>query len=333
MEMAKYQKRVLSFFTVYLPHLNSKRLELPIAFILKLKSYGDVPSNALLKNTLGMVWRVELEEMKDRFSFYNGWEKFVQDHSLQLGEFVVFGYEGNSVFTFNVFGHSQVRKKDVKTTCFLPVKHELEMERTRERDVTSAHVKAEFIRKPTVTINNPVGKRFFEVSGTQMTYPFNSSYVGEPHHSKIILMPKTREAEEDDGVEICDPMPKQRRIPTTAIKNSLCASSTEQAGSLRTKNPSFKIVMGQAYVENRYVYIPKKFSKNLPKNLEGVKLVAPNGQIHFVEIYDSGIGGIRITRGWSEFASRMGLKSGTVCLFELMKEGDFMLKVHILPKN
>lgn len=42
----------------------------------------------------------------------NGWEKFVKDHSLELGDFLVFRYNGGLRFTVQIFGRTACEKED-----------------------------------------------------------------------------------------------------------------------------------------------------------------------------------------------------------------------------
>ncbi|KAJ6916146.1 B3 domain-containing transcription factor VRN1-like [Populus alba x Populus x berolinensis] len=54
-----------------------------------------------MKVPSGATWKVELLKHKDEVSFAKGWEKFIAYYSIDYGDFLVFEYQGNSLF--NVF--------------------------------------------------------------------------------------------------------------------------------------------------------------------------------------------------------------------------------------
>ncbi|KAJ4966071.1 hypothetical protein NE237_017920 [Protea cynaroides] len=96
------------FFKIYLPDHSSQKLKIPPGFINLLN--GVVPNKAILRSRDARVWHVELEQVEGSFFFQNGWQGFVKDQSLQLGEFLVFRYNGDSVFDVKIFGKSGCEK-------------------------------------------------------------------------------------------------------------------------------------------------------------------------------------------------------------------------------
>ncbi|KAK7851534.1 b3 domain-containing transcription factor vrn1 [Quercus suber] len=46
----------------------------------------------------GGIWQVGLKKADNNIWFYNGWQDFVEYHSICYGYFLVFRYEGNSSF-------------------------------------------------------------------------------------------------------------------------------------------------------------------------------------------------------------------------------------------
>lgn len=89
------------FFKVFLPDMSSEQLRIPQAFIRKYR--GLVHEKVKLKGLGGKSWDVKVEEINGGVFIKNGWRKFVADHSLKLGEFLVFKYEGNSLFSVKIF--------------------------------------------------------------------------------------------------------------------------------------------------------------------------------------------------------------------------------------
>ncbi|KAL2468392.1 B3 domain-containing transcription factor VRN1-like [Forsythia ovata] len=66
--------------------------------------YGPELSNVVrLTDSIGGVWCVRLEKVEKTLWLHDGWEKFVQDHSVSYGYFLVFKYRGNSNFNVRIF--------------------------------------------------------------------------------------------------------------------------------------------------------------------------------------------------------------------------------------
>lgn len=98
------------FFTVFLPNLCSRRLEISPAFVKHIDDQ-NFPWTCSMKGPSGHTWNLELvsEETKGVF-FDRGWEEFAKDHSLQLGNFMVFEYIGDRRFSMLLFDSSACEK-------------------------------------------------------------------------------------------------------------------------------------------------------------------------------------------------------------------------------
>ncbi|XP_042518599.1 putative B3 domain-containing protein REM15 [Macadamia integrifolia] len=95
------------FFTPILP-ASFQELVIPNAFHKYLFDENYEGGEATLRNhsLCGKSWTVNLKG----FCFQEGWTDFVRDNNLQLGDFVVFGYEGSMVFDVIIFGKSFLDK-------------------------------------------------------------------------------------------------------------------------------------------------------------------------------------------------------------------------------
>lgn len=96
------------FFKVMVPGFQSK-LIIPPAICLKLK--GDKSEKGTLikgKDT----WTVEVvQSKKDVISFEKGWEEFVQNYKLRIGDFAVFEHLGNMNFAVTLLDSTGCDKK------------------------------------------------------------------------------------------------------------------------------------------------------------------------------------------------------------------------------
>ncbi|KAK7291147.1 hypothetical protein RIF29_06061 [Crotalaria pallida] len=76
-------------------------LALPKTFSDNLKK--KLPENVSLRGPSGVVWNAGLTTKDDVVHFMNGWKQFVKDHSLKEDDFLVFKYNGESLFDVLIF--------------------------------------------------------------------------------------------------------------------------------------------------------------------------------------------------------------------------------------
>lgn len=67
---------------------------------------GDLSHSSVLKGPSGNEWEVQIIKTKEDVLFSNGWEKFVKDHGIKEGCFLVFRYVGDSSFEVSIFNNS-----------------------------------------------------------------------------------------------------------------------------------------------------------------------------------------------------------------------------------
>ncbi|XP_031482523.1 B3 domain-containing protein Os12g0591400-like [Nymphaea colorata] len=90
------------FFKVILEGSREK-LMIPPAFAHHIEKES---SRAILESPVVKNWPVELVHDGNGLVFRNGWKEFFNLHSLEVGDFLVFRYDGNMHFTVRVFGKS-----------------------------------------------------------------------------------------------------------------------------------------------------------------------------------------------------------------------------------
>lgn len=96
------------FFKVMVPGFHSK-ITIPPAFCLKLK--GDKSEKGTI--TKGKdTWNVEIVRSKKGIIWFDkGWEEFVQNHYLRVGDFAVFEHLGNMNFSVTLLDSTGCNKK------------------------------------------------------------------------------------------------------------------------------------------------------------------------------------------------------------------------------
>ncbi|XP_057970079.1 putative B3 domain-containing protein At5g66980 isoform X2 [Malania oleifera] len=124
------------FFKVFLAHLSSERLRIPPAFIEHFN--GNVPKEVVLKDLAGVCCSVEVETFENGVFIGNGWQGFLNDHSIEHGDFLVFRYNGKYLFYVSVFAKNGCKK--LKTAVTDLIKNEQGAEEAEPTGIKPAHV-------------------------------------------------------------------------------------------------------------------------------------------------------------------------------------------------
>jgi hypothetical protein len=78
--------------------------KIPVKFVIE---FGNELSDvATLAVPNGHFWQVGLEKANREIWFHDGWQEFMEHHSIDYGYFLVFRYEGNSKFHVLVFDNT-----------------------------------------------------------------------------------------------------------------------------------------------------------------------------------------------------------------------------------
>ncbi|KAL2240294.1 UNVERIFIED_CONTAM: putative B3 domain-containing protein [Sesamum indicum] len=101
--LAKHLTPRPSFFKILIVDF-TRRLRVPPVFS---QRYGSALGGSVrLRNSSGKIWFVKLEQMDEdeRYCFTQGWNKFAEEVGLEVGEFLVFRFVGESMFDVSVYG-------------------------------------------------------------------------------------------------------------------------------------------------------------------------------------------------------------------------------------
>ncbi|KAK4794991.1 hypothetical protein SAY86_012985 [Trapa natans] len=86
---------------VLLSTIKEKRLRIPENFLRKFRD--ELSPVATLHVSDGHIWRVGVRKADNKFWFYDGWEEFSDHYSISMGYFLIFRYEGNSIFNVYIY--------------------------------------------------------------------------------------------------------------------------------------------------------------------------------------------------------------------------------------
>ncbi|KAL9264551.1 B3 domain-containing protein [Drosera capensis] len=134
-KMRKIPHRAPCFLEVFLPSLSSHRLKLPLKFVWRME--GTRSGLVSLMGPSGNSWGVDLVDHEGDLYLENGWEAFVEDHSLQCGDSLVFRYDGGLHFTVQIFDESACEKEkafSAKCSRGPSLCHGMGMKRQREEE-------------------------------------------------------------------------------------------------------------------------------------------------------------------------------------------------------
>ncbi|XP_031481405.1 B3 domain-containing transcription factor VRN1-like isoform X2 [Nymphaea colorata] len=84
--------------------------EIPQNFVQRI--VREQHETVFLRGPSGTVWNVQLKKAGGRFSFENGWQEFVEQHSLNENDVLVFRYDGASQFSVQIFDDTGCERED-----------------------------------------------------------------------------------------------------------------------------------------------------------------------------------------------------------------------------
>ncbi|XP_059638499.1 putative B3 domain-containing protein At5g66980 [Cornus florida] len=90
-------------------YVDKSFMQIPPAF---LKHFdGVLPSKSIIRSHASRSWPVEMREVDNNLYFEKGWHEFVEDSSLEFGDFLVFCYGGDSIFFVQAYGKNGCHKE------------------------------------------------------------------------------------------------------------------------------------------------------------------------------------------------------------------------------
>lgn len=93
-----------------------------------------MPEKAILRRGNRKIWHVKVGKISDGVFFLSGWQEFVKDNLIKLGDFLVFQYNGHDVFGFKLFGNSGCEKEEIETHVSINNRNECIKEEEEEEE-------------------------------------------------------------------------------------------------------------------------------------------------------------------------------------------------------
>ncbi|CAI9769105.1 unnamed protein product [Fraxinus pennsylvanica] len=353
------------FFKIILPSVDSRRkLRIPDKFVEK---YGHELSDVVtLTDPTSAVSHVRLEKIEKTLWLHDGWEKFVDDHFISYGYFLLFKYKGNSTFNVNILDltATEVDYSLNNNRNFERTNHSTRnsiSEKEENSDDESDEVLAFFPGKPNecgVSATN--NRRHYHQTTQDLSFSSEElaievkkgkSDAAERSKSQHCYRTRSKCKIEDERIKTQSKKPKnitiknvQEAIPCT--EGNRQSSSNENLSSSRIKsgpimktidaaakylpiNPSFTVKLKRNNLSPHFwMYVPVAFSQYMPSAPGLIVLLDSDGQKWPVRVMQKKGGKDRyLSKGWKAFAKLKNLKVGNTCVFELIDINKRMLKV------
>ena len=159
--------------------------------------FGDELSTVATLTTLyGGIWQVGLKKADSNIWFCNGWQDFVECHSICYGYFLVFRYEGNLGFHVLIFNKTATEiQYPPNKNCKLE-DHQVEIVGLDDDDtnispsndlLTKHEVREKFVRKKISSLSRG---RERAIQATEKFKSKNPSFMGISRHHYMVSLYK-----------------------------------------------------------------------------------------------------------------------------------------------
>ncbi|XP_022986547.1 B3 domain-containing transcription factor VRN1-like isoform X1 [Cucurbita maxima] len=345
--------------------IQARKLRIPETFVRMIRD--ELSGVATLTVPDGHVWRVGLRKVDNKFWFEDGWHGFLEHYSIRVGYLLVFRYEGNSafcVFIFNLntseinyqsaaLGGNQRNNYSIQNRIFeeledydipeaIPSIQSMNSGSLRNKlfgDEWNPHqsksastLQAEYLS------TRDIGVQFSAMEVKKSADEVRFQNLGDDVHRIKKSGGKKRKLDSSDHhpssahSEDLGDIRFRFYESASARKRTVTAEERERAinsaKAFEPGNPFCRVVLRPSYLYRGCImYLPSCFAE---KNLSGVsgfiKLQTPDGRQWPVRCLYK-VGRAKLSQGWYEFCLENNLGEGDVCVFELLRMREIVLKV------
>uniref|UniRef100_A0A7N0TPW2 TF-B3 domain-containing protein n=1 Tax=Kalanchoe fedtschenkoi TaxID=63787 RepID=A0A7N0TPW2_KALFE len=338
------------FIVTFAPHSSSGRLEIPHKFNQHIEGKTNVW--VLLSGRGGKVWRVGLVRQHQTLFLNEGWSGFVRDSSVELGDTLVFEYNGDWQFEVYIFDGSGC-EKEVRE-CMGNLGSNSRKRRERDEDESSGCVvkKKESIVcrscnvdcvneepadlstaecHPGAPVGEPLALIVYEEPGP------SNLINGHPNYPPATALPSLCKFQSGTSGSTTKYKDVAYKYTSQGKGSKLKFSASEEkiSRSFKSEFPHFVRVMKIFNVSGSFTLkIPYKFStEHLPQCKTKVVLQTcegscwtvnsvPTTKVHTCHTFCG---------GWVAFVRANHIEAGDACIFQLVSECKML--VHILKEG
>lgn len=338
---------------------------IPDSFVKRFKDELSVAAALTVPD--GHVSRVGLKKADNKIWFQEGWQEFIERYSIRVGFFLIFRYEGNSAFSVSIFNLSSseifYHSSSFGGAQAFGHGRQYPFEELEDEDYISPALQNLFVESKPRSIthwgadgNLHITKVAKNQSTQHVAVNLNAFEVKPPGYEVKLQSPaeETTPKPKKRGRKKKNPDPYEQISSAktegeaemrskfyesaTARKRIATAEERERAinsaKAFEPANPFCRVVLRPSYLYRGCImYLPSCFAEKYLNGVLGfIKLQLPDGK-HWPVRCLSKAGKAKFSQGWYEFALENNLGEGDVCVFELLKTREFVLKVTVFRVN
>ncbi|KAG6777788.1 hypothetical protein POTOM_017621 [Populus tomentosa] len=254
----------------------------------------------------GHAWEIGLTKDQSNIWFDEGWQKFVEHHSIRLGYLLVFAYRGCCNFSVLIFDMSAC---EIRYPC--PGSPNLKQfgDKTSEK----------FVKEVDAEIIDLEDDR--ESRKEKLNY-HHMSRTCQPLLNEIKDKEKNKVLSKSEDVGIVAGIPARAFPERSRV--------VRPVKKVEPESPSFKVTLKPYNIHKHLLYVPCGFAR---RHLLGgpavIKLTVSNERYWPVQVVRRDHRRVTLTKGWSKFIGENDLVEGDVCTFELVEDNGSLLKVTV----
>ncbi|XVF45210.1 hypothetical protein PTKIN_Ptkin02bG0186700 [Pterospermum kingtungense] len=318
------------------------RKRIPDNFVKKFRDELSVAAALTVPD--GHVWRVGIRKADNKVWFQEGWQEFVERYYIRVGYLLVFRYEGNSAFSVSIFNLYN-SETNYHTNALVGAQYnhgqQYPFEELEDDECVSPALQNLFGGSKLNNCINWSGEVNLHMSNGVNNQPIrvklHSSGAEPPQPKKRGRKKRKLDPSEHDssaGHEDAVDMRFRFYESASARKRTVTAEERERAinaaKSFEPTNPFCRVVLRPSYLYRGCImYLPSCFAEKHLGGVSGfIKLQLPDGKQWPVRcLYKAGRA--KFSQGWYEFTLENNLGEGDVCVFELLRSREFVLKVTV----
>uniref|UniRef100_A0A0D3FLC9 TF-B3 domain-containing protein n=1 Tax=Oryza barthii TaxID=65489 RepID=A0A0D3FLC9_9ORYZ len=297
-----------NFFKVMIGRFR-ERMIIPNEFLQYFR--GKIPRTIKLQLRDGCTYDVQVTKNLGKISLQSGWKAFVTAHDLQMGDFLVFSYDGISKLKVLIFGPSGCEKVHSRPTL-------KNATHCGEKWEEPLHISSNSHDLPVKSPQN--------VSKSEKQWDSSEQENDTANIEEVAL-----QGDDLQGHPVLNCiLPKHTRL-TDMQKQQL----ESKVGAIHSEIPIYGCILRKSRVHGKSqtvdicreyadVYLPfKELNMTLQRHGKNWEVLCRTKDTRTK----------RLSTGWSRFAQENNLQVGDICLFELLKKKEYSMNVHIIPKK
>ncbi|KAF7829723.1 B3 domain-containing protein [Senna tora] len=336
------------FYELYSSTSSSVRLKIPAGFICHME--GRTPGSVSLTGPSGNTWHVQLIKQDDDLFLHHGWPTFLEDHSIESGDLLVFRYEGHFHFTVLVFDQRACEKEAAFNSECRQTYRDLNYIKAqkRDREEDSLNVVAEGLLKKIrgSSVKNQelnmssVDKELSLLEGVKPISMFREKGESSNKNEQVrysasdIAVPSQKEYSKDEeaAMQIGSGKEDDQYMHSRICLSKLSPHDEKRVAQLFTSSfPFFVRIMKSFNISGSYTLnIPYQFSMAHLPNCK-IKIV-----LHNIKGERWTVNSVPTTRvhtshtlcgGWMAFVRGNNINIGDICIFELVHECELRVSI------